>query len=190
MSPRSRTEGAEMASEPADTRREAVFRHLAGSQLARAYRLAGFVLGDQADAEDATHDAFVRAWQALPTLRDMAGARAWFDRILVNVCRDRLRRSRRIRFIPVDDPVGIVATLQGGDPFRAVLERDEALRALAVLDPDERIVVVLHYFGDLTIAEVAHRLGVPEGTAKSRLSRALRRMERALADSPKEVSRV
>ena len=70
------------------------FLRLANGELDRAYRLAGMLLGDQNEAEDATQDALVRAWQAAGSLRDPAGFQAWFDRILVNICRDRLRRRR------------------------------------------------------------------------------------------------
>jgi RNA polymerase sigma factor (sigma-70 family) len=165
-----------LLADPADAVTEERFLRLAGSELDRAYRLAGLLLGDAHDAEDATQDALIRAWRSLGSLRDPAGFRPWFDRILVNVCRDRLRRSRRIRFIPLDGPAGLV---QAGDPFRAVLERDEMLGRLGTLDADERIVVVLHYWADLTLAAVAERLGWPVGTVKSRLHRALETMARS-----------
>ena len=145
------------------------FLRQAGGELDRAWRLAGLILGDRADAEDATQEALLRAWRALDSLRDPAGFQAWFDRILVNICRDRLRRRARVRFLPLDDD-GATAT---ADPFRDVLDRDETLRALAVLDADERLVVVLHYWADLPLAEVATRAGWPLGTVKSRLHRAL-----------------
>jgi RNA polymerase sigma-70 factor (ECF subfamily) len=131
------------------------------------------MLGDQADAEDATQEALLRAWRAAGTLRDPAGFQAWFDRILVNICRDHLRRRGRVRFIPLDT---ITEPPLEVDPFRGVLERDAALRALALLEPDERVIVVLHYFADLTLAAVAARTGWPLGTVKSRLHQALRRM--------------
>ncbi len=66
------------------------FLRLANGELDRAYRLAGLLLGDEHEAQDATQDALVRAWQSVGSLRDPAGFQAWFDRILVNVCRDRL----------------------------------------------------------------------------------------------------
>jgi RNA polymerase sigma-70 factor, ECF subfamily len=158
----------------ADTRER--FLRQAGGELDRAWRLAGLILGDRHDAEDATQEALIRAWSGLGSLRDPAGFQAWFDRILVNVCRDRLRRRARIRFLPLDE--GGAAAVP--DPFRDVLDRDETLRALAVLDADERLVVVLHYWADLPLADVAARAGWPLGTVKSRLHRALGKVGRQL----------
>jgi RNA polymerase sigma-70 factor, ECF subfamily len=166
--------------------RSELFVELAGRDLDRAYRLAGLLLDNAAEAEDAVGDALERAWVALPRLRDPAGFSAWFDRILVNVCRDRLRRLHRIRFIRMDGSMDRAAPV---DPFRSVLERDEVLGRLQLLPDDERTVVVLHYWADLTQEAVAERLGVPVGTVKSRLSRALERMRRAAAPGSAELTR-
>ena len=140
--------------------------------LDRAYRLAGLLLGQAADAEDVTHDAAVRAWQSAGSLRDPAAFEAWFDRIVVNACRDRMRRNRRVHFVELqakdDRPVT--------DPFSALLDHDEALRLMRHLPADERVVVVLHYWADLPLTEVAKRLGWPAGTVKTHLHRALEAM--------------
>ncbi len=153
------------------------FLRQAGRDLDRAYRLAGLLLGDRHDAEDATQEALLRAWRSLPTLRDPAIFQGWFDRILVNVCRDRLRRRSRVRFVAIADEE---AGPPIADPFRSVLDRDESLRALSVLDADERVVVVLHYWADLPLTEVATRAGIPLGTVKSRLHRALGKLGRSM----------
>jgi RNA polymerase sigma-70 factor, ECF subfamily len=155
-------------------------RRLAGAELDRAYRLAGLILGDRQEAQDATQDALLRAWRAAATLRDPAGFQAWFDRILVNICRDRLRRRGNVRLVAIDDvpPTGIAH-----DPFRTILDRDEVLRAMASLDPDHRIVLVLHYWADLTLEDVATRVGWPVGTVKSRLHRGLATMRRGLGEA-------
>ncbi len=73
------------------------FRALADRHLDASYRLAYLILGERADAEDATHDAFVTAWAKWSTLRDPLLFEHWFDRILVNTCRNRLRHVARWR---------------------------------------------------------------------------------------------
>ena len=143
---------------------------LADRGLDRAFRLAGLILGDQAEAEDATQDALVRAWRAATTLRDPAGFDAWFDRILINVCRDRLRRRGKVRLLTLD---GAAATAVADDPFRKVYADDELLGALRTLGDDERMVLLLHFWADLTLEAVALRLDCPVGTVKSRLHRGL-----------------
>src|SRR6187401_1965756 len=75
--------------------REAAFVVLANEHLDRAYRLARAILHDPAEAQDATHDAFVQAWRKWETLRDETRFEPWFDRILINTCRNRLRSTRR-----------------------------------------------------------------------------------------------
>jgi RNA polymerase sigma-70 factor (ECF subfamily) len=171
-------EGA-LANRDATDAAERVLR-LAGVELDRAYRLAGLILGDGHEAQDATQDALLRAWRAAASLRDPAGFQAWFDTILVNVCRDRLRARGKVRLLALDNAVSIGAPR---DPFRDVLDRDEALRAVAILDDDLRIVILLHYGADLTLEGVADRIGWPVGTVKSRLHRALAQM-RGQIDAP------
>jgi RNA polymerase sigma-70 factor, ECF subfamily len=142
----------------------------------RRYRLAGLLLGNAADAEDATQEAMLRAWRSAASLRDVSRVDAWLDGILVNVCRDRMRRRKLVRFIVLDDG----ATGPALDPFQAVVDRDEVARAMRGLDADQRIVVVLHYWGGVTLEGVADRLGWPLGTVKSRLHRALQQMRASL----------
>ena len=155
------------------------FRTVGRHELDRAYRLAGFILGDAREAEDATQDALMRAWRQHRSLRDLGSAQAWFDRILVNVCRDRLRRRRpSIRWAEV----GERETSAAADPFAALLARDALLRALANLSPDHRIVLVLRFWADLTVDAVADRLGIPTGTVKSRIHYAIQALR--VAEGP------
>jgi RNA polymerase sigma factor (sigma-70 family) len=149
------------------------FVALATNGLTRAYRLAGLLLGNAPDAEDAVGDALERAWARFGQLRDPDGFEPWFDRIVINGCRDRLRRRRTVRFIPLEPGHDRPAT---GDPFRDVIERDDVLRSMRVLSDEEREIVVLHFWADLTLTDVARRTGLPVGTVKSRLHRALERM--------------
>ncbi len=135
-----------------------------------AYRLAGYLLGDATEAQDAVQDALTRGWQAWPTLRDQSRFEPWFDRILVNICRDRLRKRRGARIEELNDELAIYID----DPFRAALARNEVARLMHVLNPDQRVVVGLRFWRDLSLQQIADLLGVPLGTVQSRLHYALR----------------
>ena len=151
---------------------------MARSELDRAYRLAGLVLGTGADAEEAVGDALERAVRSIHGLRDDRLFRAWFDRILVNACRDRLRRRRLVRFVPID---AVSHRSSDRDAFATIIDSDDLLRAVGQLPPDDRITVVLRFWADLEVNEIAARTGVPAGTVKSRLHRALGRLRQAVA---------
>ena len=176
---------ADIPRSDADAARRAGFLGASRPAMDRAYRLAGLLLASATEAEDAVQDALVVAWQSFDSLREVDKFGAWFDRILVNGCRDRLRRRNTVRFIPMDvdiDPAG-------RDPFQAFIERDALLAGLGRLTPDERIVVVLRFWADLPLEEIAHRLDWPLGTVKSRLHRALQRLRDALGPEPQEAGR-
>jgi RNA polymerase sigma-70 factor (ECF subfamily) len=158
--------------------RRADFLALSRPGLDRAYRLAGLLLASGHEAEDAVQDALIIAWQSFDTLREAGKFGAWFDRILVNGCRDRLRRRNVVRFIPIDgepEPAG-------RDPFVAFIERDALLAHIGLLTPDERIVVVLRFWADLPLEAIGDRLDWPLGTVKSRLHRALGRLRVAMTE--------
>jgi RNA polymerase sigma-70 factor (ECF subfamily) len=147
--------------------------------------LAGVLLADGHEAEDAVQDALIVAWQAFDTLREADRFGSWFDRILVNGCRDRLRRRNVVRFIPIHgepEPAG-------RDPFMSFIERDALLAGLGGLTADERIVVVLRFWADLPLEGIAERLRWPIGTVKSRLHRALGRLRADLSQDREEAAR-
>ena len=154
-----------------------LFRGLVTGRLDAAYRLAAVVLGDPVEAEDATHDAVVRAWSSFGALRDPASFDAWFQRIVVNTCRDRMRRGRVRRSLPLaSDLPGLPAV---ADAAQGAPERDALARALERLTPDHRMVVVLRFYADLPIEAIAQHLGEPSGTIRSRLHHALRSLRAA-----------
>lgn len=172
----SATRGASVASP--DTTDE-VFAALTRRHIDIAYRLAWAILADSGDADDATQDAFAIAWRKRHTLRDPGRFDAWFGRILVNVCRERLRRRARSRVRPLEEaPEPAV-----GDDSQAAAMRDAVRMALRRLDADHRIVVVLRFWADLTVDEIAERVDVPAGTVKSRLHYALRSIRPRLEDA-------
>ncbi len=156
--------------------REQGFSAILGIELDRAYRVAGHILGDAADAEDATQEALTMAWASWHTLRTPGAAQGWFWRILVNCCRSRLRKRRTQRVLDIAEAQELATT----DPFRASLARDVVGRAMRALSDDQRVTVVLRFWGELTVPEIADRMRVREGTVKSRLHSALSAMRREL----------
>jgi RNA polymerase sigma-70 factor, ECF subfamily len=144
-----------------DDRAEA-FTRLLDDALDRNFRLAAVILGDRDEAEDAVSDAALRAWQHVAALRDPERFQAWFSRILVNVCRDRLHQRRR-------PPIVASAPPDVADPFAASVERAALREALGALRPEHRAVIALHYLEGLTADQIATHLDMPVGTVKSRL---------------------
>jgi RNA polymerase sigma-70 factor (ECF subfamily) len=169
---------AELATVPARDR-ASVFRARVGGSLDAAYRRAAVLLGNRFEAEDAVHDAAERAWRSWGSLRDETQFDAWFGRILINVCRDRLRKRRRVAVIEVREAVD--ATDQTAERHVNVVgERARIVDMLAALSADERIVIALRYEADLTIPEIARLIGAPEGTVKSRLHHAIQKLRERL----------
>lgn len=156
--------------------RAAAFVRLADQHLDASYRLARAILRDPTDAEDATHDAILQAFQKWPSLRDPGKFEQWFDRILVNTCRNRLQRASRWR--PGDISHEIAPA--GRDQFAQTDDRDALGIAIAALSPEHRVVVALRYYRDLTIDDIADRLQIPPGTVQSRLHYALKKLHAAI----------
>jgi RNA polymerase sigma-70 factor (ECF subfamily) len=161
----------------------ATFAALIETQLDRSFRLATVILGSAIEAEDAVADAALAAWRSRDRLRDADRFEAWFGRIVVNGCRDRLRARRRRPVVEM--PAAVVAEAAGltheADFRDGVHARDTLSRAFETLEPDERIVLVLRFWHDLTVEAIAERVGIPAGTVKSRLSHATARLRGVLA---------
>jgi RNA polymerase sigma-70 factor (ECF subfamily) len=139
------------------------------------YRTALAILGNEADALDAAQNAFVAAWRRIGDLRDVDRFDAWLGRILVNQCRDELRRRRaRVREISVDERLHAPAAQSVA--YDAA-EFDGAFERLSV---DQRAILVLHHIHGYAVREIAAWLGIPTGTVKWRLSRARNALQREL----------
>jgi RNA polymerase sigma-70 factor (ECF subfamily) len=144
------------------------FGALIGEAIDRLYAAATLILHDRTMAEDAMQETMIRAWRDLPSLRDVARFDVWLRRVLVHACIDLARSTRHPR-----SELQLAPEMPApGDLAGRSADRDAVTRAFAELTPAHRAILVLrHYFGH-SVPEVAEALGLPLGTAKSRLSRA------------------
>lgn len=153
------------------------FGILARSYGDRLFAIAQRILRDIDRAEDAVQQTLVIAWRELPRLRDPDRFEAWIHRLLIHACYAEARRRRlwsvNVRSLPVDGPATADAT-------GLVADRDELERGFRRLPPEQRAILVLHHYLGLAPAEIAETLGVPAGTARSRLHYAHRAMRAAL----------
>lgn len=140
-----------------------------------AHRLATFILRDPVAAEDAVQEAAMSAWNGRKKLRHADNPEAWFTKIVVNICRDELRRRGRRRTLP---QLGFAG---GGESAERLAVRDEVARAIARLSADEQILIGLRFGRDLTVPQIAAQLGLAEGTVKSRLHHSLDHFRSAMA---------
>ncbi len=153
------------------------FTELARISIGRLYVVARLILRDDAKAEDATQEALVAAWQHIRGLRDPDRFDAWLHRLLVNACYREAGRSKRRGSIEVN-----VQVLEASEPDASLdfADRDQVERGFRRLDTDQRTVLVMHYYLGLSLDEAADVLGVPPGTVRSRLHRAIVAMRAAL----------
>jgi RNA polymerase sigma-70 factor, ECF subfamily len=153
------------------------FASLARDAADRCYALAYRILRDPHRAQDATQQALLHAWRDLPTLRDVERFDAWLNRLVINASYAEARGERRweakVRLIPTDAPAV-------PDIARSVTTRDDLERAFRRLTPEQRAVVVLHHHLGYPLTEIAATLGIPQGTARSRLHHAVRQLRAAL----------
>lgn len=161
------------------------FASLATQSADRCYALAYRILRDQHRAQDATQQALLGAWRDLPSLRDPNRFDAWLRRLVVNACyiesRGERRWTTRIRAItPFDQQID-------PDVAHSVAARDELEGAFRTLSPERRAVVVLHHHLGYPLTEIADTLGIPVGTARSRLHYAVRQLRAALDDDARSL---
>ncbi len=144
--------------------------------LDHAYRIARLVLRDADRAEDAAQEAIVRCWRDLPTLRDADRFDAWSNRVLARAISDEARRQRAF--------VARVVVLRSepfqGDETSALADRDQLARVFDRLSVEHRTIVVFHHYLGYTLDEAALAMGIPRGTAKSRLYYATHALRAAL----------
>jgi RNA polymerase sigma-70 factor (ECF subfamily) len=148
-----------------------------------AFRTAYLVTGEAAEAEDATQEAFVKAYGALGRFREGLPFRPWLLRIVANAARNR-RRSAGRRYglqLRAEEAAPRDAASPSAESAALATERHQRLlAAVNGLSADDRLVIGARYFLDLPEADIAALAGVAPGTVKSRLSRARARLATAL----------
>ncbi len=167
------------------------FASIAAQSMDGCYGLAYRILRDPERAQDAAQQALLGAWRTLPTLRDPARFDAWLHRLVVNACyvesRGERRRIAHIRVLNVE-------ARAVPDIARSVATKDDLEHAFRLLSPEHRAVVVLHHHLGYPLTEIASTLGIPVGTARSRLHYGVRQLraaldpEHRLVTTPKERS--
>jgi RNA polymerase sigma-70 factor (ECF subfamily) len=161
------------------------FDALAATVVDRLYAVARLILRDADRAEDAVQETLVRCWRDLPSLRDLDRFDAWLHRLLVNAVNDEFRAGRRHR--------ANIAVLRiepsTPDESAATAVREQLRRGFERLTVDQRSIVVLRLYLGLSIQETADALGIPAGTAKSRLHYATEAMRLALEADERPMSR-
>ena len=163
---------------------QAAFIDLIRPRTSRLFAIAQRILRDIDRAEDALQDALVIAWRDLRGLRDPDRFDAWLRRLVVNVCITHASRERRVatnlRVLPIDGPAA-------PDELLSIVDRDQLESGFRRLPPDQRAILVLHHYLGYDPAEIAELLGIPAGTARSRLHNAHSAMRAAL-DSEARLS--
>ena len=160
------------------------FAAIVGAASNGIFALACLILRDQDRAEDATQEAIVRVWRELPRLRDPARFDAWLRRLVVNACYDEGRRVRRraeVSLLTTGDRLT-------ADTSGAMVERDWIERAFRRLPLEQRTVLALNHYMQLSHVEIAETLGLPIGTVKSRIRYGLSAMRAALAADDRAIS--
>jgi RNA polymerase sigma-70 factor, ECF subfamily len=151
----------------------------------RSYALAARILRDSDLAEDAMQGALITVWRQLPTLRDPDRFEAWVRKLVVHSCYAEARRRRtwsaNVRVLPVDGPAG-------PDGLLSIVDRDELERVFRRLPVEQRAVFVLHHHVGLPLTEIAQTLGIPDGTARSRLHYATRALREAVMADAEPVA--
>jgi RNA polymerase sigma-70 factor, ECF subfamily len=165
---------------------QGAFAALAQTASDRLYAVAYRILRDQYLAEDALQQTLISIWNELPRLRDVDRFDAWSYRLIVRASLAEARRERRAASVPLlpGDADRSVAP----DEYRVVADRDQLERGFRQLNPEQRAILVLQHFAGLSLAEIADVLGIPVGTAGSRLHYASRALRAALEADSRNVN--
>ena len=157
------------------------FTELARASMDRLYAVATLILRDGDRAQDAVQEALISAWRDVRALRNPDAWDAWLHRLTVRACYKLAAKERRRNLVELHvTPGPVVAHLD--DFSLSVAERDRMEREIGRLSIDQRAVMVLHFYADLTLEQAADILDIPVGTAKSRLHYGLRALRESMRD--------
>ena len=163
---------------------------MAYEELVRRYQdvavRTAHVIAPAADADDAAQEAFVKAWIALPRFRQGAPFRPWLLHIVANEARNRRRSAGRREGLAIRATIDRPSDDAAPSPEAAALaaeRRTTLLAAVNALRDEDREIIAVRYFLELSEAEAADVLGIPRGTVKSRLSRALARLRAGMTEA-------
>jgi len=161
------------------------FTRLAFELSDRLFAVAHRILRDFDSAGDALQVTLLRIWRDLPTLRDPSLVEAWAYRVVVRACHDELRKLRR------QAPALHLLAADGAedDPAISIADREQLDRAFRTLTVEQRAAIVLQYYRDLTLSEIAEVLQVPIGTVRSRLHYAKRALRSAIEADARPTTR-
>jgi RNA polymerase sigma-70 factor, ECF subfamily len=163
-------------------RDERAFRELIDTHRDRVFNITYRMLGSRAEAEDVSQEVFIAVFKTIDTFRGDSKFSTWLYRVAVNQCKNRIKYLARRHDRDRDEldessngPNGAIGGPQPAAPDRALesIQMEELLqKAIAELDDDQRVVVVLRDVEDLSIEEICKITDLPDGTVKSRLHRA------------------
>jgi RNA polymerase sigma-70 factor, ECF subfamily len=163
------------------------FAQLVEASIARLEAVARLILRDPELARDAVQDAYIRAWRDLPALRDAERFDGWLHRLTANAAIDAVRKRRRR---PIEVELAPISPQSISDASGPIADRDALERGFRHLRPEQRAILVLHYYLGLPSSDIAETLEIPHGTAQSRLYRALSDLRAALAAEERSAASV
>ena len=152
----------------------------------RVLRTAFLITGNHCDSENVLQESFIKVWGSLPALKDPARFRPWLWRIVTRTAWQYCRRRDVEQ--PVEDIwegclIDSSAAISSLDVLMQAESRNALLKAVNSLSLQQRTVIILHYYNDMSVQEIAAATGTLSGTVKSRLFAARRKLRQSLADS-------
>jgi RNA polymerase sigma-70 factor, ECF subfamily len=167
---------------------EDAFRTLVEQYQRLLFGTAYLILKDSPAAEEAVQETIVKMWKHLLSLRDSRSIRAWLIRIVVNESKQQLRKKKFIT-VPLDEAAEIAESDDTDELMMRNEDNHALVKALELLSPEQKEVIILRYFTELTVPEIAKVTDTREGTIKSRLGRALDRLHEIMSGGEENLGR-